>query len=267
MSFGSIAVYAAIGYLLFAGTVYLLQRRLMYFPDAQHLAPTDLGLTGVEEVAVATRDTPRLLAWYAPAPAGRPTILYFHGNGGSLAGRAARLDWFRRHGYGVLLTTYRGYSGSAGTPAEQPIRLDALYFYHWLQAQGIAEDRIVLYGESLGTAVAISTACHHRPAAVVLEAPFTSIADVAATHYWYLPARWFLMDPWRSDQLIGDVTAPVLMLHGERDEVVPIRFARQLFERANQPKEAAWLADAGHHDLYSKGAFELIQRFIERHVR
>jgi fermentation-respiration switch protein FrsA (DUF1100 family) len=267
MSFGAIAVIAVTGYLLLAGTLFLLQRRLMYFPVTQRLSPQDLGLAGVEEIEVSTRDTRRLLAWYAAAPEGRPTILYFHGNGGSLATRAARLDYFRRHGYGVLLTTYRGYSGSSDTPAEQPIRLDALYFYHWLQARGVGEDRIVLYGESLGTSVAISTACHHRPAAVILEAPFSSIAEVAAAHYWYVPARWFLMDPWRSDRLIGEVTAPVLMLHGEADEVVPIRFAKKLFERANQPKEAAWLSDAGHHDLYSKGAFELIQRFIDRHVR
>lgn len=267
MKFASIAILLLGGYTLVAVTLYLVQRRLIYFPSDDYLSPHDLGLIDVEEVAVSTRDTQRLLAWYAPAPAGRPTILYFHGNGGSLAGRAARLEFYRKHGYGVLLTTYRGYSGSTGSPTEAGIKTDALYFYHWLQARGVKESHIVVYGESLGTGVAIATACNHHPGAVVLEAPYSSIADIAAERFPWLPARWFIKDGYWSDRLIGQLTAPVFMVHGENDMIIPSRFAKRLFEFARQPKEAVWLADAGHNDLYSKGAFELIDRFIARHVQ
>ena len=251
---------------LLAFLLYSQQRRLLYFPDTTYAAPRDLNLAGVEEVVVKTRDTQRLLAWYAPAPEGRPTILYFHGNAGSLVGRVGRLQFWREQGYGVLMTTYRGYSGSSGFPAETPIKMDALYFYHWLQARGVAENRIVIYGESLGTGVAVSTALNHHPAAVILEAPYSSIADVAAARFWPFPVRPFVKDAYDSERLIGGVTAPVLMVHGEKDRVVPIRFARKLFEAASPSREAAWLRNADHHNLYSEGAFDIINRFINRHI-
>ena len=266
MRTGPILLFIAGFYLLLAISLYVVQRRLLYFPSIDYMAPQSLGLTGVEEVVVKTKYTKRLLAWYVPAPKGRPTILYFHGNGGSLASRVGRLDFFRQQGYGVLLTTYRGYSGSSGTPAEFPIKMDALYFYHWLQAKGVVESDIVLYGESLGTGIAVATALNHHPGAVILEAPYSSIVDVAASKYWWMPVRWLMKDRYESDRLIAQVTAPVFMVHGELDRIIPIRHAKNLFEKASQPKEAVWLRDADHNDLYSKGAFDLIARFIERHL-
>ncbi len=251
-------------YLVLAFTIYFLQRRLIYIPSGDYVTPREAGLDGVEEVVVRTRFTRRLLAWYAPARPGRPTILYFHGNAGSLASRAGRLNFFRQQGYGVLLTTYRGYSGSSGTPAEYPIKMDALYFYHWLQARGVRERDIIIYGESLGTGVAIATALGHNPGAVILEAPYSSAVDVGAARFPWLPVRWAMKDRYENTELIGRVTAPVFFVHGELDRVIPIRFARKLFEAASQPKEAVWLRDAGHNDLYSKGAFDLIRGFIER---
>jgi fermentation-respiration switch protein FrsA (DUF1100 family) len=254
----------AIVYFLIAVLFYIFQRRLLYFPQKQYASPQQLGLEGVEEVRVRTSHTRRLYAWYAPAPPGRPTILYFHGNGGSLASRAPRLDFFRQHGYGVLLTTYRGYSGSSGWPAEYPIKMDALYFFHWLMARGVLESDIVLYGESLGTGVAVAVALNHHPRAIVLEAPYSSIVDVAAARFPFLPVRPFMKDRYESIRLIGRLQSPLLIVHGERDRIVPAKYARKLFQAARQPKEAAWLHDAGHNNLYSKGAFEIIAGFIER---
>ncbi len=245
--------------------MYIFQRKLQYFPDTGYVRPEDIGLENVEEVVVKTRYTRRLLAWYVPAPEGRPTILYFHGNGGSLATRAGRLEFFREQGYGVLLTTYRGYSGSSGSPAEFPIKMDALYFYHWLQARGVPEKDIVIYGESLGTGVAVATALGHHPGALVLEAPFSSAVDVGALRFPWLPVRLTMKDRYENTKYIGEITAPVFIVHGELDRVIPVHLARKLFDAARQPKEAVWLRDAGHNDLYSKGAFELIARFIERH--
>jgi fermentation-respiration switch protein FrsA (DUF1100 family) len=246
--------------------LYVVQRRLLYFPAGDYVSPIDAGLAGIEEVVVKTKYTRRLLAWYAPAPKGRPTILYFHGNGGSLASRAPRLEFYRQQGYGILMTTYRGYSGSSGSAAEFPIKMDALYFFHWLKAKGVQEGDIILYGESLGTAVAVATALNHRPGAVILEAPFSSAADIAAMRFPWLPVRWFMKDRYESDRLIGLLTAPVFIIHGELDKIIPIRFAKKLFAAASQPKEAVWLREAGHNDLYSKGAFDLISGFIERHL-
>ncbi len=266
MRAGPILLFIVGFYVLLAAYLYVMQRRLLYFPTSDYQTPHEAGLEGVEEVVVKTKYTKRLLAWYAPAPQGRPTILYFHGNGGSLATRADRLDFLRQQGYGVLITTYRGYSGSSGSPAEFPIKMDAIYFYHWLQSKGVSESDIVLYGESLGTGVAIATALNHHPGAVILEAPYSAIVDVAASKYWWMPVRWFMKDRFESDKLIGQLSAPVFMVHGELDEVIPIRHAKKLFEAASQPKEAVWLRDADHSNLYSKGAFDLIARFIERHL-
>jgi fermentation-respiration switch protein FrsA (DUF1100 family) len=263
---GPILLFIAVAYLLFAIGLYIVQRRLIYSPSTDYLAPEDMGLAGVEEIIVKTKFTRRLLAWYAPARQGRPTILYFHGNGGSLATRVGRLDFFRQQGFGILMTTYRGYSGSSDSPAEFPIKMDALYFYHWLQARGVKERNIIIYGESLGTGIAVATALNHHPGAVILEAPYSSVVDVGAARFPWLPVRWFMKDRYESDRLIGQITAPVFIVHGELDKVIPIRFAKKLFEAASQPKEAVWLRDAAHNDLYSKGAFDLISRFIERHL-
>ena len=266
MRTGPIILFIVALYVLISIGLYVVQRRLQYFPNNTYVTPADLGLGGVEEVVVKTKYTRRLLAWYAPAREGRPTILYFHGNGGSLASRTGRLDFFRQQGYGVLMTTYRGYSGSSGTPAEFPIKMDALYFYHWLQAQGVDESDIVIYGESLGTGVAVATALNHQPGAVILEAPYSSAVDVGVTRYPWLPVSLFMKDRYESHKMIGEITAPVFMVHGELDKVIPIALAKKLYAAASQPKEAVWLRDAAHNDLYSKGAFELIARFIERHL-
>ena len=266
MRVGPILMLVALTYVLFALGLYVMQRKMMYFPSAERVRPDDLGLVGVEEIVVKTKYTKRLLAWHVRAEPGRPTILYFHGNGGSLATRAGRLDFFRQQGYGVLLTTYRGYSGSSGLPAEFPIKMDALYFYHWLQARGVKERDIILYGESLGTGVAVATALDHHPGAVILEAPYSSAVDVGAARFPFIPVGWFMKDRYESAALIGQITAPVFIVHGELDNIIPIRLAKKLYDAASQPKEAVWLRDAAHNDLYSKGAFELIARFIERHL-
>jgi len=266
MRIGLLMFLAVAAYVLLALILYIMQRRLMYHPMGGRVSPGSLGLKGVEEIIVKTRYTKRLLAWYVPAQPGRPTFLYFHGNAGSLASRAARLDFYRQQGYGVLLTTYRGFSGSSGHPAEFPIKMDALYFYHWLQARGVKERDIVLYGESLGTGVAVATAFNHHPGAVILEAPYSSIVDVGASRFPFMPVRWFMKDRYDSMALIGQLTAPLFIVHGEQDRVIPVHLARKLFAAANQPKEAVFLRDAAHNDLYSHGAFELIAGFLARHL-
>ena len=154
--------------------LYVFQRRLLYFPDPVRYTPQQAGLAGVEEISLATPDGERLVAWYKPAPAPAPVLLYFHGNGGGLYLRRERIEALAGAGYGVLIPAYRGYSGSTGRATEKALIADGLLAYDYLKAQRVVPDRIVLYGESLGTGIATQVASERQASAVSLEAPYSS---------------------------------------------------------------------------------------------
>ncbi len=154
-------------------------------------------------------------------------------------------------GFGLFLAEYRGYGGNPGKPDETGITADARAVMAYLAEQGIAGERVILYGESLGGGPAVKMALEFDVAGVVLESPFTSIADVAQSHYWYLPARWLVLDRWDNAERIARLDAPLLILHGENDRVVPSRFGRELFERAPEPKRAVFVPGAGHNGLFN----------------
>lgn len=254
-------------YLLATAAGYLLQRDLVFFPSSLRIPPQAVGLRDVKEIELATADGERLVAWYAPAEEGQPTLFYLHGSAGALAHRAGRIRLFRASGYGVFLLAYRGYSGSTGTPSESTIVADALMAYDRLKTLGVPEDEVVIYGESLGTAVAVQVAANRRPGGLVLESPFSSAVDVGSYRYPYLPVYWLLKDRFESLRHIGQVKAPLLVLHGERDRVVPVRFARKLFAAAPPPKMAFYAQDATHYTLYEHGAFERIRSFLSGSVQ
>jgi hypothetical protein len=257
------------GFLLYATAVTALwafQRNLMYFPDhAPRVRPSHYDmLDGVEEVSFTTADGIELAAWYAPAPPNRPTVVLFHGNGGSLRRERYRLKHFKDAELGALLLSYRGYSGNAGTPDEQGLYADARAALDWLGRSGVASQSIVLYGISLGTGVATKMAEERDFAAVVLEAPYTSTVDVAAFRFPIVPVDWLMHDRFESLGRIGAITEPLLVMHGDRDFVIPQRFGRQLFEAANQPKEGFWPRGLGHDDLFDNGGFDAAVAFIRR---
>ncbi len=259
---------ACAGYAAVSGVLFLTQRRLMYLPDR---APPDVALAGVPElspVAINTTDGLTLLAWYRPATAqDLPTLVYFHGNAGHIGHRGAKARPFLDAGYGVLLLAWRGYGGNAGSPSEEGLYHDGRAALDFLVQSGVPLSEIVLYGESLGTGVAVQMATERRVGAVVLEAPFTSAVDVAAHHYWYLPARYLVLDRFDSMAKIGRVGAPLFIVHGERDRIVPVAFGRALFEAAADPNEASFFPAAGHNDLYDHGAAEAIIDFLDRTMR
>ena len=202
-----------------------------------------------------------------PPPDGRPVVAYFHGNGGHIGYRAERLRWFARAGYGVLMAEYRGYGGNAGTPNEAGLSMDAIAALDFLEAAGIPTHRIVLYGESLGSGVAVPLAAQRQVAALILEAPFTSVAELAQYHYSFMPAAALVRDRFDSAARIGEVNAPILILHGNRDRVVPVRFGRALFDAAREPKEF-WIApEGGHENLALFGAFDAVRSFLQRRLR
>ena len=251
--------------LAFLATVFVSQRRLIYFPDTAYYKPADAGLTNVGEIVFAGSGGagPQFIAWHSPAAPGKPTILYFHGNGGGLISRAERIRMFADAGFGVFLVSYRGYSGSKASPSEAANIADARRAYDHLITNGIAPRDIVAYGESLGTGVAVQLAAAQEVGAVVLEAPFTSLVDIGKEIYPFLPVGSLMLDRYDSKAHIGRIRAPLLILHGTAARTIPARFGRALFDAAPEPKELHLIANAGHSDIYAYGAFPLLQRFIE----
>jgi fermentation-respiration switch protein FrsA (DUF1100 family) len=258
--------------LLYAAGVTALwafQRSLMYHPDAApRVAPSQYEmLVGVEEVSFTTADGLALAAWYARAPAGQPTVVMFHGNGGSLRRERFRIAHFKSAGLGALLLSYRGYSGNAGTPTEDGLYLDARAALDWLEGAGVAADSIVLYGISLGSGVATKMAAERDVGALVLEAPFTSTVDVAAFRFPIVPVTWLMEDRFESLERIGAISEPLLVMHGSSDYIVPQRFGRRLFDAANEPKEGFWPSGVGHNDVFDNGGFAAALEFIRRTVK
>jgi uncharacterized protein len=256
-----------IAYLAILAYLYFYQRQLLYFPDRSRPQLGALEHLGVREVRLTTGDGFDLLSWYLPPREGRPVIAYFHGNGGNIAYRANRVQRFGREGYGVLMLEYRGYAGNPGAPSEAGLFEDARTGLDFLGAEGIAAGRIVLYGESLGTAVAVQAATQVPVGAVVLESPFTSIAAVAQHHYPFVPATLLIWDRFDALSRIAEVEAPLLMLQGGRDGVIPARFGEALFAAAPDPKERWLVSRAGHEDLAGFGALDERDDGVERHMR
>ena len=227
---------ALVGYGGLVALLYLTQRTLQYLPESFRTAPAAPGQR--RRVALSTTDGERVIAWHIP-PRGddKPVVLYFHGNGGALRHRVERFRSLTADGTGLLALSYRGYSGSSGRPTETGLLADAAAAYGFAAARYPAE-RIALWGESLGTGVAVAIAAEKPVARVVLESPFTSAADVGAGVYWFVPVHLLMKDQFRSDLRIGKVTAPVLVLHGDRDNVVPFALGERLYALITSPKRS-----------------------------
>ncbi len=258
-----LVIFTLLGYGAFVALLYVGQRALQYFPERIRTAPAVAGLPEAEEVVLDAADGERVIAWHVPPRGDKPVVLYFHGNGGSLRGRVDRFRDLTADGSGLVALSYRGYGGSSGAPTEVGLVNDALAAYAFTRARYPAE-RIVLWGESLGTGVAVALAAAHPVAAIILDAPFTSAAAVGAAHYPFLPVRWLIKDPFYSDRRILDVRAPVLVLHGARDDVIPIALGEQLFALIPGPKQFVRFADAGHNDLDHYGATQTVREFLAK---
>ncbi len=254
---------AALAYLLFALALWSLQRKLIYAPSGGYVSPARVGLEGVREKVFHSPDGAKFLAWYAPPASDRPTVLYFHGNAGGLAHRAERIATYQDAGYGMLMVSYRGYSGGTGQPSEKAIIQDSLMAFDWLQ-QTHKPRRIFVHGVSLGTGVAVQVAAQRPVAGLILEAPYTSLPDVGQYHYPFLPVKYFMFDRFDSLAFIPQVRAPVLILHGEADQVIPVALGKRLLAAANEPKTGIFPRHAGHNDLFAHGAFAHIEDMLRR---
>ena len=253
-------IYALLGYGALVALLYFSQRAIQYFPERLRTAPAAAGLPQAQEIVLDTADGEHVIAWHVPPRGNKPVVLYFHGNGGSLRMRVGRFRDLTADGTGLVALSYRGYAGSSGAPTEAGLMRDALAAYAFTTARYPAE-RIVLWGESLGSGVAIGLAAEMPVGYLVLQSPFTSAVDVGMQRYWFVPVRFLMKDQLRSDLRIGKVTAPVLVLHGDRDDIVPIAMGERLYGLINTPKRFVRFAGVGHNDLGTQ-AVEATRQFI-----
>ncbi|MEM9684454.1 MAG: alpha/beta hydrolase, partial [Pseudomonadota bacterium] len=253
------------GYLGVLLLLFVAQRALMYHPSKIVPDPEVYGASDMQIVELQTEDGLKLHSWWKPpSRPDKATIVYFHGNAGNIGDRAFKARHYLDDGYGVLLMSYRYNAGAGGKPSEEGLYKDGQAAYDFVRSQGVPADRIVVYGESLGSGVATTVATTNEVGAVVLEAPYTRIGDVAQTHYWYVPAKWLMLDKYDSIGRIADLKVPLLILHGESDRLIPVKFGRELFEAAREPKEAHFVPGGGHADLYDFGIDRVILDFLGR---
>jgi uncharacterized protein len=255
-------IVVSVGYACGLAALFLMQRSFLFpIPTGQRTSPQAAGFPQVEEHVLTTSDDEKVIVWHMPAKPGHPVILYFHGNGDFLAGFFERFRKVIADGTGIVALSYRGYAGSSGAPSEQGLLRDAAAAYGFATAR-YSPDRIVLWGFSLGTGVAVALAAEQPVSKLILEAPFSSIVDVAASVFWYMPVRLVMRDPFRSDERIARVKAPLLVMHGSDDRVIPILFGERLFTLAHEPKRLVRFPGGGHEDLGKFGAIETARQFI-----
>jgi hypothetical protein len=257
-----IVILAGLGYAGVVAAMYLAQRSFLFpIPTTARTTPKAAGFAQAEENVLTTADGERVIVWHVAPQPGRHVVIYFPGNGDTLAGSAGRFEEITSDGTGLMALSYRGYAGSSGRPSEQGLLSDAAAIYAFAAAM-YDPARIVLWGFSLGSGVAVAVAEEHPVRGLILEAPYSSIADVAAAAFPFLPARYLLKDTFRSDLRIERVAAPLLIMHGAQDATIPIAFGERLFAMAHEPKQFVRFDGGGHADLGSFGAIETARQFI-----
>jgi uncharacterized protein len=254
----TIATSVIVGLIVVTASLWMFQRRLMYFP-AQHLGVVP---TSVEEVTYTTDDGVRLSAWFLPAdsqPIG--TVIVFNGNAGNRADRFPVGESLRARGLSVLLVDYRGYGGNPGSPSQAGLEADARAALAYVRSRpDVDPDRVIYFGESLGSGVAVGLAVTDPPAALVLRSPFTSMADVAAVHY---PVMGFLVrDRYPNLETIPQVDAPLMVVAGSADRIVPAEQSRKLFEAALRPVRYLEQEGADHNDWELASGDQMVNEVV-----
>jgi fermentation-respiration switch protein FrsA (DUF1100 family) len=240
----------ACAYAALVAFVWVIQDRLIYFPEAGREVASTPAARGVpyDDFTITTEDGEKLNVWWVPAATARGAVLLFHGNAGNISHRIEYALMFRALGYSTLLVDYRGYGKSSGKPSEEGTYRDADAAWRWLtQTRAIPEDRIVLFGESLGGGVASWLAARHQPRALVLASTFTSTVDLASQIYSFLPVKLISRYRYPTLERLRDVRSPVLVIHSPQDDVIPFSHGRRLYEGAREPKAFLELR-GGHND-------------------
>ena len=258
--------YICIGYLILIISLFIFQRSFLYFPEKEEVDSSYFFNTGLKEIALTTSDGLVLKSLFKkPSSKDRSTILIFHGNAGHVGHRVDKFKHFIESGYGLLLLEYRGYGKNPGKTSENGIYKDGQAALNFLFKQNILSKKIILYGESLGCGIATKLSTENSFGATILEAPYTSIADVAQSHYWYLPAKWLVLDKHDIIGIIEDIKSPLLVIHGEKDNIINIQLGKKVFNAAPEPKQALYLPNAGHNNLFDFNLYEKIFSFLKKH--
>ena len=249
------------------GLLLVFEKHLIYFPTRAHeVTPAGLGLAS-EEVELRAEDGVRLHGWFLPVKGSRLTVLVCHGNGGNVSHRLDRVLLMQsRLNVDTLLFDYRGYGKSEGSPDERGTYRDARAAYRWLVARGHGPERVVLFGESLGSAVALQLALEVEARALVLESPFASVPEMARAVYPFLPLWPFVRTRYDNVAKVARLRMPLLVMHGERDEVVPFAQGRRVFDKAPEPKRFFAIPGASHNDTYVVGGepyWRALREFLE----
>ena len=251
-----------LGYLAGLAVLFVRQRSMLFpIPPVGRAAPAEAGLPQAEEHVLTTADGEKVIVWHVPAQPGRPVVLFFPGNGDFLAGRVSRFRDMTADGTGLVALSYRGYAGSSGAPSERGLLLDAQAAYEFTSAR-YGADRIVVWGFSLGTGVAVALAVEHPVSKLILEAPYTSTVDVAGALLRIVPVGLLMRDQFHSDRRIANVTVPLLIMHGSDDPAIPIAFGERLFALAHEPKQLVRFPGGGHENLDNFGAIDTARQFI-----
>jgi fermentation-respiration switch protein FrsA (DUF1100 family) len=247
--------------------MYIGQRKLIYHPDASLGTPLSHNIPEVEAINLSSSDGLNITSWFKNTSSDKLVLIFFHGNSGHIGNLVAKIRPYVDAGFGILLVGYRGYGGNQGKPSEKGLYEDAATALEFLLLSGVTSNRWVLYGESLGSAIAVEMAARFNftapVASVVLEAPFTSMADAAKAHYPFIPIKLLLKDKYNSLSKIEKITSPLMVLHGDIDKIVPQKLGIKLFDAANDPKYSLWINGAGHNDLYDFDADKPIIEFIK----
>lgn len=265
-AFVALVLLLCVPYVTAVAALYFLQRTFLYPGSRPGAEPAAIVVPGSERVTLTTTDGERLAAWHVAPEPRRPIMLFFHGNGGALDAQTGRWRRLRDAGAGVLAVSFRGYPGSTGHPTEVGLHADARAAYEWLRTRYTPE-QIVIHGNSLGTGPAVRLAADVPARALILEAPFTAIVDVAAERYPWAPVHALMLDQFRSRDWIAQVKMPVLVVHGDTDRVIPVTHAVRLYALANQPKQLVRLRDSDHNTLVGDGLYGYVWPFLEHHAR
>ena len=262
MSLINILILILLGYLVITFVLFFFQRNLLYYPAINNYSGEKLNVS-VEKVKIKTEDNIELLSWYHKKNSGDyKTILFLHGNAGTLENRIYKINHFTNMNVNFLIIAWRGFSGNKGKPTEKGLYEDAKSALRWLANKGVKEESIIIYGESLGTGVATEIAQNKNFAGVILETPFTSMVNVGKTKYPFFPVSFLLKDKYESDKKIKNIKSPILIMHGEVDKLVPFWMGKKLYSLANEPKYSYFSKYDDHMMEYNEKLLNELKKFI-----
>ena len=262
MSLINILILILLGYLVITFVLFFFQRNLLYYPAINNYSGEKLNVS-VEKVKIKTEDNIELLSWYHKKNSGDyKTILFLHGNAGTLENRIYKINHFKNMNVNFLIIAWRGFSGNKGKPTEKGLYEDAKSALRWLANKGVKEESIIIYGESLGTGVATEISQNKNFAGVILETPFTSMVNVGKTKYPFFPVSFLLKDKYESDKKIKNIKSPILIMHGEVDKIVPFWMGKKMYELANEPKYYYFSKYDDHMMEYNDELLSELKKFI-----